>query len=191
MQAIPADIWISIASELPSKDAASLFATCRRLRSMESESFWRKMAQRSSVPVGKDAPKEAALFGPELRRGWKGLQLSVADEIGSVTYHRLPELELRWVRDYLDWLSADDLSAPLMRGMDNCRRAFLAMRYRDESTGEMKAIMVHERYTDMERPVVNGTRYLDSCFDDRLMTSDQFKRMADMLLGTCQAYTLC
>lgn len=114
----------------------------------------------------------------------ENLHRHIAQLIGPTNFLNLPVLNLGEKRsDYIDYVMATDLTHPITKGVDIVRRPFISLRYLDISKNVQKAITVFHRYSDQERPWVNGTCYNSDCFEDRLMTADLRERMNELVLG--------
>src|SRR5436853_4988620 len=64
---------------------------------------------------------------------------------------KLPILKVssRYGRDYIDYIEYDDVSVPIMRGIDNCDRFFIVFKFKFVSAGQTKYIteVLFQRYT--------------------------------------------
>ena len=105
--------------------------------------------------------------------------------IGEDAFSQLPVLDLKGrtgKTDYLDFVKAEDMSAPLMKGTDAFRRPFVALRYRNNKTGKCMAIVIFHRYTD-SLSWVSGTNYADedTCFYDRVMIPAYVEYLARLI----------
>ena len=71
--------------------------------------------------------------------------------------------------DYIDFVSVEDVSAPIMYGIDICKRPFVTLRVINRETGKMSVHTIFQRYTDSVRPWCCGTAYqriVDTCLRD-------------------------
>lgn len=111
------------------------------------------------------------------------LHIHVAQVIGPIAFSKLPILNLGdnigWTA-YLDFVQAEDMTAPLMKGFDAAQRPFIAMRYEDRVRGSTEAIVVFHRYTNGDT-WCNGTCYSPACFNDRFMKASYIEYMDRLL----------
>jgi hypothetical protein len=185
---LPSDIHFLIVSHASLPVLATLLRTCRKLNQLSShDDIWKNIAFRymTATEHVKNDPKGSvkAWLSLNLDQGYTSLHRFVANTIGPGKFQGLPVLELPHTRDYIDWIETNNLSGPITRGIDFCRRPFIALRYMKGTDPQIKAITVFQRYTDSDRPWCNGTCYGNECFLDRCMYEEWITKMEKMLLG--------
>lgn len=108
----------------------------------------------------------------EIDKPNKSLHAYIARIIGPVAFNKLPVLNLGkniGNTEYLDFVTVEMVSDPIMKGEDAAQRPFIVLRYRNNLDNKVRAITVFHRYTN-EEIWCNGTCYPKDCFNDRLMT---------------------
>jgi hypothetical protein len=86
----------------------------------------------------------------------------LVDIIGYDQLEKFPVLDLGdkvGMTDYIDFVRLEDVTAPVMRGVDVYRRPFLTLRVINRKTGKLSVHTIFQRYTDCVSPWCCGTRY--------------------------------
>lgn len=71
--------------------------------------------------------------------------------------------------DYIDFITVDEVTAPIMVGVDKFRRPFVILRVINNKTGKKSVHTIFQRYTDSIAPWCCGTCYdriIDTCVRD-------------------------
>jgi hypothetical protein len=112
----------------------------------------------SSMPAYSPAPAATSSSSPAAEKLAKvkaildGESLNwIRDILGNETFEALPILDLQGrfgKTDYIDFLTASDLSAPAMKGVDHLQRPFIAFKAENKVTGEKFTQVIFQRYTD-------------------------------------------
>ena len=91
-----------------------------------------------------------------------------------VDFETLPILDIGkkqgWT-DYIDFITVEDVTAPVMRGVDIHGRPFITLRIIDRNTNVKSVHTIFQRYTDCKEAWRCGTRsqqiILNTCLDTR------------------------
>jgi hypothetical protein len=91
---------------------------------------------------------------------------------------------------YIDFLSYEELTHPLMYGYDKYRRLFLAIKYHVEinNTIENRCISVFQRYSDDTKLFCNGTSYITGNLFDMRKMEEQYWDLLKELITTGKCY---
>lgn len=183
-QVLPADVYKVIARKLGTQDLISLLKTCSWVRTcISNESIWKEHGKYLDLSEKNSSRQAVMLWTGMMKNTGNALHKFVANIIGTVEFFSLPVLKIapeRDCRDYIDYIKFEEMTSPIMRGVDRARRPFISLRYKKNN--DIKAITVFQRYSDSIHPWCNGTCYWDDCFPARLMDSDCLITMKKMLL---------
>lgn len=176
MDKLPADVIFSIALWLSIKALLRFEQTCNRIlqvckRPLLYDPYLKKLMIKQE---GNSSKKDILNFmaGKMPLRSEDGLinyrtlHVFVAKIIGIDAFMDLPILNLGTKMGhtgYLDFVKNDDLSAPVMKGIDCYSRPFIAFRYINRKINKTQTLVIFHRYTDGEALAI-GSAYYMSCF---------------------------
>lgn len=123
--------------------------------------------------------ENAAIERAELAARQRALALSQANAFqlmqnavgGEAAFNQYPILDIgnrRGATGYLDFLTTQDLTHPIMRGVDSAGRPFISLKLRSsrpDDLGEEFVVTLFQRYIDEDRWTY-GTTHLRSVFED-------------------------
>lgn len=132
----------------------------------ENRYFWINLARRMGIQtLNHSIPaKEQVKIYSTIDRRNNSLHAFVARIIGPIAFSRLPVLYLSSTNDDYIYVRSDEMTAPLMKGVDPSNRPFIALRYvnrEDRDPSKQKAVVVFHRYANAET-LVNTSCY--ECF---------------------------
>jgi hypothetical protein len=91
----------------------------------------------------------------------------------NVDIDKIPILDLgnkSGITNYIDFVTVEDVNAPIMKGIDVYKRPFLTLRIQDRLENTVSVHTIFRRYTDASSETwCTGTRYrclIDTCIRD-------------------------
>jgi len=192
-----------IAQFLPLKSLLKLEQTCKRIsRICNSPMLYSHYLEKCMIK--KEEPNSACkkdlidfmngkmpLYSPDKLCNNRLLHVFVAKIIGIDNFMDLPILDLgnrRGSTDYIDFVTNEDMNAPLMKGIDCFTRPFIAIRYINRERNTFSTVVIFHRYTD-EGSLAIGCCYPGSCFPhSRIRNSDMLYLERLLLHKPCGAH---
>jgi hypothetical protein len=187
METLSTDIikYYLIPALIKDNNMAGFGYTCKKHYKLSNEVFWKTRAEQLGLTVLDPliSVKDQVKIYLAINKPNKSLHAYIARLIGPVSFNAIPVLDLGdniGRTAYLDFISTENMTAPVMRGEDRVKRPFICLRYKNNIRDKIRVITIFHRCTDSES-WVNGTSYHKSCFRDRIMKNVYKDYMARLI----------
>lgn len=125
-----------------------------------------------------------------LRIDPNSLHYHIARYFGPSKFLELPAIKYNETRDYIDFITINDVTAPISKGIDSNGRQFISIRYiklnNSSDTGELSVITIFNRYKADSSFWCSGICSTYKCldfFDGRYMGPKNIEIMNQLLMN--------
>lgn len=156
---LPRDMQHLILLNLPFKEIGKIAQLSKKFKALtDSEQLWKLIAKNEKLS---DYFIEMKVF--KSRKDY--LKAPVLDLCGRMSNS-----------GYIDFMTIEDVTAPIMRGFDQWNRPFITLRYslQKEDKTETSVITVHQKYKDCKTIIASGFKANENtCIFERVMNGYQ------------------